>query len=49
MSRFLQGEGKRVVEIMRGHTGVDIAATIPIELGGGSSFAPLIATGRLAS
>ncbi len=33
--------------MMREHLGVDIAATIPIEVGGGNSFAPLIAAGRL--
>lgn len=40
-------EGQRAVEIMREHLGVEIAATIPIEVGGGNSFEPLIAAARL--
>ncbi len=31
------------MEMMREHLGVDIAATIPIEIGGSNSFEPLIA------
>jgi DUF917 family protein len=40
-------EGQRGVEAMQEYLGKKIAATIPIEVGGGNSFAPLIAAGRL--
>jgi DUF917 family protein len=40
-------EGKRAVEMMREYLGVEIAATIPIEVGGSNSFAPLIASAQL--
>lgn len=40
-------EGKFAVEALRDHLGVDIAATIPVEIGGANSFAPMIAGAQL--
>lgn len=40
-------EGKVAVEAMRDYLGVDIVATAPIEIGGGNSFAPMIASALL--
>lgn len=40
-------EGKYGVEVMRDYLGVEIAATVPIEIGGGNSFAPMIAAAQL--
>ncbi|MEZ4522449.1 MAG: DUF917 family protein [Thermomicrobiales bacterium] len=40
-------EGKVAVEAMRDYLGVDIVATAPIEIGGGNSFAPMIASAHL--
>jgi len=40
-------EGSRLVQMMEERLGVKIAATIPIEVGGGNSFAPMIAAAQL--
>ena len=40
-------EGARAVEMIAEYLGVEVAATIPIEVGGGNSFAPLIAGAQL--
>lgn len=40
-------EGKLAVEILSDYLGVQIAATIPVEIGGGNSFAPMIAACQL--
>jgi hypothetical protein len=40
-------EGKVAVEAMRDYLGVEIVATAPIEIGGGNSFAPMIASAHL--
>lgn len=40
-------EGKFAVEALRDHLGIDIAATIPVEIGGANSFAPMIAGAQL--
>lgn len=40
-------EGSRLVRMMEEHLGVKIAATIPIEVGGSNSFAPIIAAAQL--
>ena len=36
-------EGKVAVEILQEYLGVQVAATVPIEIGGGNSFSPMIA------
>jgi uncharacterized protein len=40
-------EGARAVEMLCEHLGVEVAATIPIEVGGTNSFVPLIAGAQL--
>ena len=40
-------EGAIAVQAMADHCGVEVAATVPVEIGGGNSIAPLIAAGRL--
>src|SRR5262245_11159148 len=40
-------EGKRAVEMLCEYLGVEVAATIPIEVGGSNSFVPLIAGAQL--
>lgn len=40
-------EGRFAVEELQKYLGVDIAATIPVEIGGGNSFAPMIAGAQL--
>jgi uncharacterized protein len=40
-------EGKRAVEMLCDYLGVEVAATIPIEVGGSNSFVPLIAGAQL--
>lgn len=40
-------EGKLAVEAIARHLGVRVAATVPIEVGGGNSFMPLIAAAQL--
>lgn len=40
-------EGARAVEMLCKHMGVEVAATIPIEVGGTNSFVPLIAGAQL--
>ncbi len=40
-------EGKVAIEILQERLGVEIAATVPIEIGGGNSFAPMIAACQL--
>jgi uncharacterized protein len=40
-------EGKLAVEALAAHLGVNVAATVPIEVGGSNSFMPLIAAAQL--
>ncbi len=40
-------EGKVAVEAIREYLGVEVAGTVPIEVGGGNSFAPMIAAAQL--
>ena len=40
-------EGKRAVEMLCDYLGVEVVATIPIEVGGSNSFVPLIAGAQL--
>jgi uncharacterized protein len=40
-------EGKRAIEMLCEYLGVEVAATIPIEVGGSNSFVPLIAGAQL--
>lgn len=40
-------EGKVAVEALRDYLGVEIAATVPIEVGGSNSFVPMIAAAQL--
>lgn len=40
-------EGRVAVEALQDYLGVQVAATVPIEIGGGNSFAPLIAAAQL--
>src|SRR5690349_20364010 len=40
-------EGKLAVEAVAAHLGVEVAATVPIEVGGSNSFMPLIAAAQL--
>lgn len=40
-------EGRVAVEVLRAYLGVQVAATVPIEIGGGNSFAPIIAAAQL--
>jgi DUF917 family protein len=40
-------EGELAVRAIEQHFGVKVAATVPVEIGGGNSIAPLIAAGRL--
>jgi len=40
-------EGKRAIEMLCEYLGVEVAATIPIEVGGTNSFVPLIAGAQL--
>lgn len=40
-------EGKVAVEAIRDYLGVEVAGTVPIEIGGGNSFAPMIAAAQL--
>jgi len=40
-------EGKLAVEVLARHLGVQVAATVPIEVGGSNSFMPLIAAAQL--
>lgn len=40
-------EGKVAVETMQEYLGVQVAATVPIEVGGGNSFVPLVAAAQL--
>ncbi len=40
-------EGKVAIEILQDYLGVKVAATVPIEIGGGNSFAPMIAACQL--
>jgi DUF917 family protein len=40
-------EGRVAVEVLRDRLGVQVAATVPIEIGGGNSFAPIIAAAQL--
>jgi DUF917 family protein len=40
-------EGKRAIEMIADYLGVQVAATIPIEVGGTNSFVPLIAGAQL--
>lgn len=40
-------EGRVAVEVLQDRLGVQVAATVPIEIGGGNSFAPMIAAAQL--
>ena len=40
-------EGRLAVEILQEYLGVHVAATVPIEIGGGNSFSPMIAASML--
>ncbi len=40
-------EGKVAIEMLQEHLGVEVAGTIPVEIGGGNSFAPMIAACQL--
>ena len=40
-------EGKLAIEILQERLGVQVAATVPVEIGGGNSFAPMIAACQL--
>jgi DUF917 family protein len=40
-------EGRRAIEMLCEYLGVEVAATIPIEVGGSNSFVPLIAAAQL--
>jgi uncharacterized protein len=40
-------EGKLAVQAVAAHLGVEVAATVPIEVGGSNSFMPLIAAAQL--
>jgi uncharacterized protein len=40
-------EGKRAIEMLCDYLGIEVAATIPIEVGGTNSFVPLIAGAQL--
>lgn len=40
-------EGKTAVEAIRDYLGIEVAGTVPIEIGGGNSFAPMIAAAQL--
>jgi len=40
-------EGRVALEKLEAHLGIKIAATVPVEIGGGNSFAPMIAAAQL--
>jgi DUF917 family protein len=40
-------EGKTAIEALEAYLGVKVAATVPVEIGGGNSFTPMIAASQL--
>src|SRR5437588_7102318 len=40
-------EGRVAIEALQDYLGVKVAATVPVEVGGGNSFAPIIAAAQL--